>query len=220
MLFKFTTTKPSAVEIWNTLYTYDFKPDQGYTTDQIRFICYCLFQLNDFNTNKKMVNKYLDGVGGISTLLTSLSISMSTNGVITLKPPPAGFPHFVDESLYIPYYMFMQLSVDVESELWFHLFDRYSIRDIYEQDYIIANQQPITHSITEYKLWSLKPSLDSIFKVFQIDETLLPVEVNTIHGVRSELQKYIHQYLDDTPIYDYSSPIIIPPFKLRSTDVS
>lgn len=221
MLFKFTTTKPPAIEIWNTLSNYDFKPDQGYTTDQIRFICYCLFQLKDFKEVKDIVNNYITRHHTLNVLEYELKSFININLLKSLQLPPADFPHFVDESLYIPYYMLMQLNVGVQSNLWGYLFDRDLLRTPEEIGYIIANQhqQSITKSITEYKIWLNEPSLDSIFSIFKIDESLSPVEINTIHGIRSALQKYIHDYLEGTPIYDYSSPIIIPPFKLRSTDV-
>lgn len=217
MLFKFTTTKPPAIEIWNTLSAYDFKPNKGYTTDQIRFICYYIFQIKEFKKAKEVVNNYLEDKTSIYLLINFTDGSEQLFN--TLQLPPAGFPHFVNESLYIPYYMFMQLNVDVAFNLWTNLFNRETYAP-YEEDYITANQQSITESITEYKLWSLQPSLDSLFKIFSIDESKSPVVIVDRKDIEQHLQKYLHQYLKDTSIYDYSSPIVIPPFKLRSTDVS
>jgi len=218
MLFKFTTTKPSAVEIWETLSRHGFKPDQGYTSDQITFTCYCVFQLIDFKESKDLVNKYITNTLGLAVLISKLGTVMPANSIIEIHTPPVNFPHFIDEKLYIPYYMLMQLEITKDSELWLPLFDRKSYTP-YEEDYITANLQPITKSITLYKLWNQAPSIDFIFKAFAIDESRSPAIVEDKKDVENALQKYIQQYLEDTPIYDYSLPIQIPPFKLRSVDV-
>lgn len=220
-LFKFITEKPSAITIWQTLESVNIEPSEGYTDFQIRFIYYCILKLHiDFKIAKALINKPT----GTITYLDNLAKELLgvANDTTKLLYPPAGLPSWVTPKLYIPYYLFKQLRLPLTSNRWIRLFDRTVEHPTKaEADHIIADLQPITEYITQYKLWYYGTDIihEKYSDIFFIDTDLPP---NVIHS-KDELISSLHDlFLDHLEviifIFDYSEKIIIHPFQLKATD--
>lgn len=215
-LFKFTTEKPSAIAIWQTLASADIPPSEGYAGFQIRFIYYCIFQLHtDFKMAKASINKSTGTITSLDNLAKEL-LGVA-NDTTNLLYPPADLPSWVAPELYIPYYLFKQLRLPVTSDLWIRLFDRTVEQHTKaEAAHIIADLQPITESITQYKLWYYGTDIihEKYSDIFFIDTDLSP---NVIHS-KDELIHSLLKSIISIFTFDYSEKVIIRPFQLKVTD--
>ena len=220
-LFKFTTVRPNAATIWGTLSTHEIEPVAGLTVDQIRFMMFVVLQLEThFKLAKDLCNDYHNRTTDLhGTYRVLLNLEDESTPVTHLKVPPAGLPDWVGPELYTPYYMLKQLG-DLKIELWRNLFDR-TVISTEETDMHLIDLLPISKSITAYKLWYygndvITEKYSDIFRLYPQNDPI------TIHS-SAELQHYLiarmHDYLrEDNPIFDYTTIIAIPPFKLGVSD--
>jgi hypothetical protein len=223
-LFNFTTIKPSAEVIWNTLSTQDISATSGYTADQLKFYMYVVLQLRtDFKSAKELCNNYESRTSELHVAMRDL-LDLNTNTSSAVKLPPVGFTDWVEPELYTPYYMFKQLGIKPTNTLWFTLFGRVGQSEVTHQELesLWSDTDPISESITAYKLWYYGNDIihEAYSKIFSIDNGLSPnVVLDRIELMRS-LVDLVYDYLDNSEshIFDYSSAIVIRPFKLGVSD--
>lgn len=123
-LFKFTTVKPSAVDLWTTIIKSKIDKVPGYSTKQVQFVLYCIFQLEpDFKKAKTLVNER-NIIMEVQKLLGTAS-----DVIAKLQPVKPGYPTWINEKLYTPYYLAKQLHhLGIYYDICFNrLFDRYII---------------------------------------------------------------------------------------------
>jgi hypothetical protein len=219
-LFQFTTVKPSAEVIWNTLSTHEIEPSEGYTDFHKRFVYYCVLQLHqDFKQAKSLVNTQ-----NMTTIIGNLQrLGLDTEYITSIKVPPADLPQWVHPELYIPYYMLKQLSISHESEIWETLFDLSAIQGAHIHMLRVDNDL-ISESITAYKLWYYGNDIiaEKYPDIFAIDNSLDPRLVFNQADILIDLNRSMYDHLTDSSsrIYDYSHKISIPPFTLGVSDAS
>lgn len=136
-LFKFTTVKPPAETVWKTLVDADIQPQEGISADIIRFCMYVILQTSkDFVQAKKTIVK-----PGIVMLAANI-LNVLPSSITSLQMPKLGYPNWVSEALYIPYYIIKQLYTRASTgqhKVMFHaLFDRPTPSDA-EYDHIVAD---------------------------------------------------------------------------------
>lgn len=222
-IFKFSTEKPPAATIWTTVDALTIEPSEGHTDFQIKFIIFCTLQLTDWNTAKKLVNDYIASLKVLLPMISALAPHLKAD-FTALKYPLTGLPIFVEDTLYTPYYLFKQLKFRVSYGLWFSLFDRSDQENITQQEIgiISADLDPTSKSITVYKLWYYGTDIitDRYNDIFTIHNPSEPVEVQTLADVHIYLKTRMIDWLEETPshIFDYTDKIVLPPFKLRTTD--
>ena len=220
-LFQFTTVKPSAEVIWNTLSNHDISATSGYTVDEIRFYMFVVLQLRtDFKSAKELCNNYESRTAELSVATKDL-LDLSELRT-ALRVPPADLPLWVDHMLYTPYYMLKQLG-DVKGGLWGKLFDRETTAEM-EDAHLLADLLPISDSITAYKLWHYGNDIiyEKYSDIFLIDKSLAPrYTVDKLH-IEMYLKEDMYDQITDSDshIYDYSYKIIIPQFTLGDPDAS
>jgi hypothetical protein len=224
-LFQFTTVKPNAEVIWNTLSSHDISATAGYTVDEIRFYMFVVLQLRtDFKSAKELCNNYESRTAELKTAVVDLFNLNTEQSLRHTRVPPADLPLWVEHMLYIPYYMLKQLG-DINAGLWNTLFDRTGNYSGEEAEHLVADLKPISDSITAYKLWYYGNDIisEKYSDIFLIDEDLSP---NTVHGkveLIQSLHELMHDYLDhttDNDIFDYSNRIISRPFTLGVSNAS
>lgn len=223
-LFQFTTVKPNAEVIWNTLSTHDdIVATTGYTVDEIKFYMFVVLQLRtDFKSAKELCNNYESRTAELKTAMVALLSLPTDQSFIHLRVPPADLPVWVDPTMYIPYYMLKQLG-DINIEVLARLFNRGSMSNE-EMSHITADKDTLDNSITAYKLWYYgnNISTEKYSDIFSIIEVLDPRLVFTQADILIDLNRSMYDYLVDSSshIYDYSHKILIPPFTLGVTDAS
>jgi len=223
-LFQFTTVKPPAVTIWETLSNHEIESVGGYTVDQIRFYMYVVLQLRtDFKSAKELCNNYSSKVAELHIAMKDL-LGLNTNTSAAIKLPPVGFTNWVVSELYIPYYMFKQLNMRSSDPLWLTLFDRTDSNQIStaELDHIIADNSVIAKYITSYKLWLIGNDIisDKYSDIFAIQDDFTPELVSASVDILFSLSEYMYDHLEDSDnhIFDYSRKIVIKPFKIGVSD--
>jgi len=219
-LFQFTTVRPNATTIWETLSKHEIESVGGYTTDQIRFYMYVVLQLRtDFKSAKELCNNYSSRVSELHVAMRDL-LDLHTNTSSAIKLPPVGFTDWVESELYTPYYMFKQLNIKPTNTLWFTLFGRVGQSELTHQELeaLWADTAPISESITAYKLWHYGNDIiaDKYSDIFLIDKNLPHNTIYSMADLHISLNSSVYDHFDivDDNIYDYSYRITIPPFKI------
>jgi hypothetical protein len=222
-LFQFTTVKPTAEAIWNTLCQHDISATAGYTVDEIRFYMFVVLQLRtDFKSAKELCNNYESRTAELKTAMVDLLNLDEEQSTKYLRPPQADLPLWVDHMLYIPYYMLKQLGA-VKADLWGKLFDR-EITNIVEAEHLVVDLQPISESITAYKLWYYGNDIiaEKYSNIFEVDNTCIHLTIYSKVELITVLNEYVLEQITDSDshIYDYSYKISIPQFTLGVSDAS
>lgn len=104
-LFKFTTVRPPAEVIWDTLLKADIKHTNGISLDHSRFAMFCILQLEpDFKKAKQSAihASHIHEAAALIGVTKEQFLSINTN-------IPTHYPSWVNLSLYQPYYMAKQL---------------------------------------------------------------------------------------------------------------
>jgi len=227
-LFQFTTVKPTAEVIWNTLSTHDsIVATFGYTTDVLKFYMFVVLQLHtDFKSAKELCNNYEARTVLLGRTIKDLLDLPPAQSSSSLRVPPADLPQWVSPELYTPYYMLKQLNIEPTSTLWFTLFDRTKKVPTTAEEYqhLLVDIDPISESITAYKLWYYGNDIiaEKYSDIFAINDDFTPELVSTSADILLSLSQYMYDHLEDSDnhIYDYSSKISIKPFKIGVSDAS
>lgn len=213
MIFKFVTTKPSVVDIWNTLSKTEFKPVNGRSSDTLKFSAFILLQLPiDFKHHRDLINTHLstpsDAIYNAARTIIEKDFRIDNATYTT-------YPLFVDKALYVPYYMFKSLKFASSHSLWLELFDRTLMSDKESSNITID----LDTSSTSLTLYSLHNKVVNVMEYIEFNQDRVRTPIKS----KDEMVNYIQARLEDTiksvpdGILPNSVKTHIPYFKLEGT---
>lgn len=231
-IFKFVTTKPTAISIWTILSNIAIAPREGYSTSNIKYRMFIHLQLHSsFKKAVRDCNTIIDddkaSLHDILTYTRVLALCQEKD-FLNLEVKSDKFPNFISSDLYEPYHLTKMLCLRLSNYSFMStLFDRTSMLN---DELTLMRLDSKVDSIKDLTIYRLYNYSNIDLEVLQwiniayskiptiIDKNLTETEAkNTIlYYIKNTLETYILK--SGTNMISKDNKLTIPYFKLGTNN--